>query len=352
MGKLSDRLAYPGWGTPYDQQNQYMPVPKRSAMSVAGPAIGDALKMAIGAPSQDEGAQMQAQSGLFQQAFADRDRRGMAEAIGQQAGVMAPYMAGAGVIKAYHGSPHSFDKFRMDRIGTGEGAQAYGHGLYFAESEDVARSYRDALAPQNANVQATLRQNDGDFQKAIEEAKRRVTHYENMEPSSRRDGLLNLNKMKLEELESQASGAAPNPGSMYEVNINANPDDFLDWDKPLSQQSAKVRDTVKSQIKKSSPWLDDDTIPDMAGDKIFYSPGSVSPSGNTAAFQEAGIPGIKFLDQSSRNVGSGSRNYVVFDENLISIVKKYGIAGAVAAGLLTNEQAQAFMDQQAPDTGL
>ena len=35
-------------------------------------------------------------------------------------------------ITAYHGSPHTFDKFSMDKIGTGEGAQAYGHGLYFA----------------------------------------------------------------------------------------------------------------------------------------------------------------------------------------------------------------------------
>ncbi|CAB4145377.1 hypothetical protein UFOVP473_1, partial [uncultured Caudovirales phage] len=42
-------------------------------------------------------------------------------------------------ITAYHGSPHSFDRFSLDKIGTGEGAQAYGHGLYFAQSEDVAK---------------------------------------------------------------------------------------------------------------------------------------------------------------------------------------------------------------------
>ena len=49
-------------------------------------------------------------------------------------------------IRAYHGSPHDFDKFSMDKIGSGEGNQTYGHGLYFAENEAVARSYRDALA--------------------------------------------------------------------------------------------------------------------------------------------------------------------------------------------------------------
>jgi hypothetical protein len=36
-------------------------------------------------------------------------------------------------IKAYHGSPHDFDQFSMSKIGTGEGAQAYGHGLYFGD---------------------------------------------------------------------------------------------------------------------------------------------------------------------------------------------------------------------------
>src|SRR4030095_5667329 len=46
-----------------------------------------------------------------------------------------------GGIKAYHGSPYDFERFDPSRIGTGEGAQAYGHGLYFAEAEPVAESY-------------------------------------------------------------------------------------------------------------------------------------------------------------------------------------------------------------------
>ena len=48
-------------------------------------------------------------------------------------------------ITAYHGSPHEFDEFDTSKIGTGEGAQAYGHGLYFAESEPVAKQYRERL---------------------------------------------------------------------------------------------------------------------------------------------------------------------------------------------------------------
>jgi hypothetical protein len=49
-------------------------------------------------------------------------------------------------IKAFHGSPHDFDKFDMSKIGTGEGAQAYGHGHVFcAQREGVERSYRGCL---------------------------------------------------------------------------------------------------------------------------------------------------------------------------------------------------------------
>ena len=53
---------------------------------------------------------------------------------------------GKTLLEAFHGSPHKFDNFSMDQIGTGEGAQAYGHGLYFTDTEDIARGYRDGLA--------------------------------------------------------------------------------------------------------------------------------------------------------------------------------------------------------------
>jgi hypothetical protein len=63
----------------------------------------------------------------------------------------APMAAPEGAIRAnsfraFHGSPHTFDQFDLSKIGTGEGAQAYGHGLYFAQNENIARSYRDDLS--------------------------------------------------------------------------------------------------------------------------------------------------------------------------------------------------------------
>lgn len=46
---------------------------------------------------------------------------------------------------AYHGTPYKFDKFRLDNIGAGEGAQAHGWGLYFAENKKVSEDYRERL---------------------------------------------------------------------------------------------------------------------------------------------------------------------------------------------------------------
>ena len=55
--------------------------------------------------------------------------------------------------RAYHGSPHKFDKFSLDKIGTGEGAQAYGYGLYFASKKEIAEHYRRLLAASTVSTQ-------------------------------------------------------------------------------------------------------------------------------------------------------------------------------------------------------
>lgn len=48
-------------------------------------------------------------------------------------------------LTAYHGTPHTIKgKFDISKVGTGEGAQAYGHGMYFAEAPQVAETYRRA----------------------------------------------------------------------------------------------------------------------------------------------------------------------------------------------------------------
>lgn len=47
---------------------------------------------------------------------------------------------------AWHGSPHDFDTFDLGAIGTGEGNQAHGWGLYFAKKKSVSKNYQKVLS--------------------------------------------------------------------------------------------------------------------------------------------------------------------------------------------------------------
>lgn len=248
------------------------------------------------------------------------------------AGMLPMAPKGGKGIRAYHASPYDFDKFDFNsNMGRGEGAQAFGQGGYFAESPAV---------------------------------------------SGKGGAYYNQFKDKY--------GTA----HAYEVNINADPADFLDWDKPLSQQSAKVRDAVMSSSVAKTPFGSIDTVRRMLAkergrlaeaeqeiaanrgmfgrskmnkDERAYYDRSIEdsktrideferilsgdptasylvPTGGDFGAQFAqemrgkGIPGIRYLDQMSRGEGKGSSNYVVFDDALVEILRKYGLLPPVAVG--------------------
>ena len=264
------------------------------------------------------------------------------QGAGEMAGDAARFVtAEDGGVKLFHGSPHDFDKFSLDKIGTGEGAQAYGHGLYFAGDEAVAKSYRDQLRfPRidGASTPVEKVADDLNYHRGNVEGVRKI--YEGMLAN----GDEAAKKMAQEKLAALPEAVDRFKGRMYEVNVDANPEDFLDWDAPLSAQPQKVREALTARLPPAgtSPVLDDNLLarPSKAGGYEYSADVGrfiQSIQGSDAAkmsgeLREAGIPGIKYLDAGSRGAGDGSRNYVVFDENLISIVRKYGIAGA--AGLL------------------
>lgn len=264
-------------------------------------------------------------------------------------------------ITAYHGSPHDFDKFDISRIGTGEGAQAYGHGLYFAENEGVAKQYRGDLADKtyltgrgedqrsepHGNVWSAIHNNaattgvhpdisrqaatsvldaiedSGSIEKALKEY-----DFPTNDPRA--------GKAYQEAIASaQRMNVRKNPGKMYQVSIKADPEHFLDWDKPLSEQSEAIQ-------KALAPW--DNPVSRSAGEVYQYARYNPGKFGDVdAKLRAAGIPGIKYLDQGSRASGEGSRNYVVFDDKLIDILKKYGLSGI---GALPAMGAYHFRTQQ------
>lgn len=250
---------------------------------------------------------------------------------GGSAMIPKPSNAMAMGIKAFHGSPHSFDKFSMGKIGTGEGAQAYGHGLYFAENEGVAQGYQKKLTRvKNYIIDGVIRKHGG-IDNAIDALTSEIkdlssTTFSQNLPGSQKllDKQIAQRQSMLESLIARKTEGQANPGSMYEVDINADPNAFLDWDKPLSEQpEVQARLATIGEAARSSTTRGVDKY--ISLENMLDNRAAV-----TEKLKEAGIPGIKYLDAGSRGVGDGTRNYVVFDDRLISIVRKYGIAGASA----------------------
>jgi hypothetical protein len=220
-------------------------------------------------------------------------------------GMMGP--GSLGMVKAFHGSPHKFDKFSMGKVGTGEGAQAYGHGLYFTDKKQVAEHYRKALSPKNDMADNYIRDAGGDREKALWAFREYVSP---RSPDGRR--WVNISD---EEVAAMEKAITEKPGATYKVNIDAEPDDLLDWDIPFSKQPPKVREALaKVGVKEEG----------ATGEKIYRSLDKyqLDPQGQARVskqLREAGIKGIRYLDGASRKKGKGGYNYVIFDDELVKI---------------------------------
>lgn len=232
---------------------------------------------------------------------------------------------------AYHGSPHDFDKFDLSKIGTGEGAQAYGHGLYFAENEGVARSYRDNISDNRVPELQLSDKVPPRLAQAIREIQAdpntRILSQQGLE---KRDFGVPGYDDQLDALIASGDVALPaHKGKMYEVNINADPEQFLDWDRPLSEQPFAQQALSQFDIPHIKPEslgrhayrhvLDSDRPPGMLEGDVRQQ----ALEGASRRLRDAGIAGVRYLDQGSRDMGSGSRNYVLFDDSLVDINRKY-----------------------------
>jgi hypothetical protein len=228
-------------------------------------------------------------------------------------------------IIAYHGSPHSFDRFSLGSIGTGEGNQAYGHGLYFAEAEDVAKKYRDIQGRASRDPMMNV-------------AYKQISSGQN--PQEMLPMIFpNAGKNEIDAAIERAKNTKR--GSMYEVRINANPEDFITWDELLDNQSQKVKDVLGSDgIISAADILSRAYRNPMYGGDLIKAD-MATPSQVSQGLLQRGIAGIKYKDALSRGKENPTNNYVVFDDALIEILKKYGIAiPALAGGGLLATQPQ------------
>ena len=243
-------------------------------------------------------------------------------------------------IRAYHSSPHDFDRFDLSKIGTGEGAQVYGHGLYFAENPAVSgqggQYWQQFLSRFEGPENTAAHQLSGygfDRKAAIDSLKEGIALKQKVLQSGelypghkipeagitgRVEAIARLN----EAVRLLESGKPVGPRT-YEVNINARPEEMLDYDRSLSEQSGHVKSTLGGL-----------GIEDTGGQSLvnYLAEKFGGSSRSSKSLRDAGIPGIRYLDQGSRGAGNGTNNYVIFDPSRIDILRKYGmVGGAVPA---------------------
>ena len=141
-----------------------------------------------------------------------------------------------------------------------------------------------------------------------------------------------------DEVASEIEAYGPKRGYVYQTDVDAELDDLIDYDLPLSRQSQKVQEVMASFGI---------TDPDLKGSQLYYkvidpeTPVQQAPELATRTLNEAGIKGIRYADGFSRGQDGGTSNYVIFDPNIIDISKRYGIPVTAVTSMLAAQEADA-----------
>jgi hypothetical protein len=159
--------------------------------------------------------------------------------------------------------------------------------------------------------------------------------------------------------------------------LNATPRALLDWNAPLAGQS--VDDLLRGVRPEDLQFLRQysrrtglfeyvspndlvvartptqahnvaDLFQGATGEQMYrqlaggYGWGAAGDARASEVLRRLGVPGIRYLDQGSRAAGQGARNYVMFDDSVIDILRRYGIAallgGGAAAGVAGTAEAR------------
>jgi hypothetical protein len=274
-------------------------------------------------------------------------------------------------IRGYHSSPHDFERFDLSKVGTGQGAQSYSHGIYIGENPAVSgqggQYWNEFLGrfSEPERAAASVLQNRGfDREKAIGDVRSYLASG-HLEPAERANVEASLRLLE--------SGKPVGPRT-YETLTKAQPEEFLYWDRPLKQQAVAEklpswfledtrREAYNRALGATSPeradklWMMSKDPLEAPGEFGIASSKYMRGADTAARLNEAGIPGVRYLDQGSRRAVELQKiidqsispdrvrlarqeleqlkpTYIhtVFDpKNRLEILRKYGLAGAIPA---------------------
>lgn len=410
------------------RMNQPGDMPTTSSFGVG--SIDDAVKQAKQAVLDNPGDEelLGEYTRLLKERSDVKDASAVARAAarGDVAVAEPPTETEPGII-AFHGSGADFDQFKLDKINTGEGAQAFGYGLYFTDSENIAEFYKSAVRqakdlregydvtykgkpfinlgdtpeaeaqgyeyssinkiidnlnkvttvetkqlPQPQLIQLAKDRAIKDTEREIEITKLTYPTTDIVEGS----GFDEISQIILDSLNDEldalkaidANDLSFSTGKTYQVGLDVKPDELLDYDKPFDEQTPFVQRAIAKVLNEitiddafnlgvdlfSPPYNGNTEMAIRDAQKLmldnftavrFLNDWSVLrgvENSGEELLEKHGVKGIKYKANrgpGSRNVPeTGSDNYVIFDDKLISIMKKYGIVGPVAVSAMTSQK--------------
>lgn len=226
----------------------------------------------------------------------------------------------------YHGTVHrGIEKFVLDKIGTGEGSQVFGYGLYFTSRKEIAEWYRDQITAKRNPVQW----------EASDKAVFHPTRGRWMYQAHPRLSVPGVSPQWFNTKDEADAFIDSQKGQTYKVDI---PDDtsMLHWDKTLDAQPTGPKKALTKAIA-TIRAMGGEIADNPKGNEIYFALEKALGSDKAASesLNALGVVGIKYLDGISRGAGDGTYNFVIFDENAIEILETYY---QVVKGLQTKEK--------------
>lgn len=255
-------------------------------------------------------------------------------------------------IEALHATPHHFRKFDTSKMGTGEGAQAFGWGLYFSGDKGSNREYYRYFTDEDYQMRLFRGDNElgeKELQKLVREvfmrhggqelvdemeeaivysvlregAQKQLDDYETFLKEGGEDisGLTGaLQELAGMEIERKSINL---PAINYRVELNADDSNLLMWDEKVP---AELHDAVR-ELKSGQParglvmQMPEASKECWEGYRIYSELTSVlgTPKAASEWLAERGYKGIKYLDGMSRRAGEGTYNYVIFSGDDVKI---------------------------------
>jgi hypothetical protein len=248
-----------------------------------------------------------------------------------------------GLSIAYHGTPHEVKGgFDLSKVGTGEKAQAYGHGIYFAESPEVANNYRINLSYDPDKLKIGNKQL-GDYYDQVEKEATKLPvklaqpHYEKMEvlerlmdnqfPHELTDLVGGMSKSTQDWFKKTVQPNFQTYGNLYKVDIpDADIPKMLNYDSPIKDQP-ELYNLIRNNIKDPDirGVFERNAEKGISGANAYSNYiGGKTDAERSANALKMGIKGIRYLDEGSRGKEAGTYNFVSFEPQSVKILEKNG----------------------------